>query len=79
MVKHSPQILTSKKKGITMSCMHLLQAAYHAAKPQVLSQQLQQLDLEDDKVSAYISFCAHILFSRACIHVACIECSLCSL
>ena len=31
-----------------------LQAAYHAAKPQVLSQQLQQLDLEDDKVSTYI-------------------------
>ncbi|KAK7116209.1 COMM domain-containing protein 10-like isoform X2 [Littorina saxatilis] len=32
----------------------LQQAAYHAAKPQVLSQQLQQLELDDDKVKPIV-------------------------
>ncbi|KAK7481601.1 hypothetical protein BaRGS_00027117 [Batillaria attramentaria] len=32
----------------------LQQAAYHAAKPQVLSQQLQQLELDEDKVKPIV-------------------------
>ena len=51
-----------------LHCTHVsaimcrLQAAYHAAKPQVFSQQLQQLDLEDDKVSTYNFFSITVTF-----------------
>lgn len=38
---------------------HLFQAAYHNAKPQLLKQQLQNIELEDGKV--FIIFCGVLI------------------
>ena len=35
---------------ILVCCLSLLQSAYHLAKPEVLSEQLQTLGLQQDKV-----------------------------
>lgn len=40
---------------------HLFQAAYHNAKPQLLKQQLQNIELEDGKV--FIIFCGVLIAS----------------